>query len=143
MGQYESGEGSSCYYFNMKSITEYITDSMRGIKRNDFVGFSIPKKDKMEYGLDSVAAAISEFINDSNNRISRFEKQLKTSKSLYKTLDFLYDEDDDDFYRLWRGVRVKLFGLLQLDPDKSTQYSIEEIQKFIKDNDRELTKLFI
>ena len=116
---------------------------MRGIKRNDFVGFSIPKKDKMEYGLDSVAAAISDFINDSNNRISRFEKQLKTSKSLYKTLDFLYDEDDDDFYRLWRGVRVKLFGLLQLDPDKSTQYSIEEIQKFIKDNDRELTKLFI
>lgn len=114
----------------MKSIVTKINEGMRGLNRRYFRHLSIPVKEK-ELSINTVWRGIETHISNDDDLLKEYNKLFKQLKSVYKTLKKL-EEDDDLGFKLFRKIRNK---------SEVNSAEPEDIEKFIKDHDEELSDI--
>ena len=114
----------------MKSIVTKINEGMRGLNRRSFLHVSIPVKEK-ELSINTIWRGIETHISNDDDLLKEYNKLFTQLKSVYKTLKKL-EEDDDLGFKLFRKIRNK-------SEVKSAEP--EDVEKFIKDHDEELSNI--
>lgn len=115
----------------MKDITTYFYEGMRGLKRSQFLHYSAKQIKNNEVSINIVTNAIYDYISSDDERNKLFNKEFNKAKSVFKSLDIL-KTDEDNFYRVYARIGRKM--------ELENPLSDEEIEQYIKDNDKEITE---